>query len=154
MVDLNLIANILTSVMILVLIVAHVRQYSQMEKQLKYQTNQMKQTFFSEYTKRYQNIILNFPETINREDFKYEKLDDDAKNKTMRYMRVYFDLCSEEFFLFKHGHLDEKVWKEWQSGMAYAFKKPAFKLAWEKIAKDTGYYTEFERFVNSGMNFT
>lgn len=148
----NLVSNILTFITILVLLCLHRRQYNQMERQLQNQNNQLKQNFFAEYTKRYQEIILHFPENINESSFLYENLKGKRiQNQTMRYMRVYFDLCSEEFFLYKHGHLDPEVWKEWEAGMKFAFKKPAFKIAWNKIARDTGYYTEFERFENSNM---
>ena len=57
--------------------------------------------FFSEYTKRYQDIILNFPENIIDDNFKFDSLSKVERDKTMRYMRVYFDLCSEEYFLYK-----------------------------------------------------
>ena len=34
---------------------------------------------------------------------------EEERNKTLRYMRVYFDLCSEEYFLWKSKHIDEKT---------------------------------------------
>ena len=59
---------------------------------------QLQLNFFSEYTKRYQEITLNFPESINAFDFNYETLSDEKRDKTLRYMRAYFDLCSEEYY--------------------------------------------------------
>lgn len=69
-------------------------------QQLSTFNEQLKLNFFSDYTKRYQEIILHFPEDINEKDFDY-KLSLKEKDKTMRYMRAYFDLCSEEFYLNK-----------------------------------------------------
>ncbi len=58
-------------------------------------------------------IILNFPESINEKDFDFDKLDIEERDKTLRYMRVYFDLCSEEYcYLWKSSFYDNKTWKE------------------------------------------
>ncbi len=108
---------------------------------------QLQLTVFSDYTKRYQEIILNFPESINQDDFDFNNLETGIKDKTLRYMRAYFDLCSEEYFLHKKGNIDDDTWKEWKSGIEYAFSKTAFRNGWEIIKLDTGYYPDFVRFV-------
>jgi len=92
---------------------------------------------------------LHFPEDIYKKSFSYKNLDSGKRDTIMRYMRIYFDLCSEEFFLCKNKYLDEKVWKEWEEGMDTLFNKPAFKLAWERIIKNSNYFREFKNFVNS-----
>ncbi|MBU1853962.1 MAG: hypothetical protein KJ957_07960 [Candidatus Omnitrophica bacterium] len=120
-----------------------------MERQLKIQNEQIKNNFFAEYTKRYQEIILHFPENINDVNFSYEDLSVPRRERIMRYMRVYFDLCSEEYFLHKKKHLDEIVWEEWKTGMTYAFNKPAFQKAWKVVTKNSEFYTEFRDFVES-----
>ncbi|MGH7826749.1 MAG: hypothetical protein ACREQ7_16445 [Candidatus Binatia bacterium] len=60
---------------------------------------QVKLQNFIEYTKRYQEIILNFPENINEQDFSFDGMPAEERDKTMRYMRAYFDLCFEEYTL-------------------------------------------------------
>jgi hypothetical protein len=112
-------------------------------------SKQLKLTTFSDYTKRYQEITLNFPENINEEDFDFEKLTPDIKNKTFRYMRAYFDLCSEEYYLWKEGNLDDNVWEKWESGIKYALSKTAFKNGWQYINKTTQHYDDFGKFVNN-----
>ena len=112
---------------------------------------QLHLNFFADYTKRYQEIILNFPETINQKDFDLSKLDSKTRDKTLRYMRAYFDLCSEEYYLWKGKYIDDKTWKEWESGIKFAFSKPAFVQAWEVLKLDTTYYVEFTRFVSSSI---
>lgn len=108
---------------------------------------QLQLNFFAEYTKRYQEIILNFPETINQADFSFDELAEEVRAKTLRYMRAYFDLCSEEYFLWKSKHIDTKVWKEWDSGIKYAFSKKAFRDGWDRVQMDTIYYEEFAEYV-------
>lgn len=69
--------------------------------QILWSNKQMRLNFFSEYTKRYQDIILHLPLTIHSQDFDLKKLKDfepDKYDKTLRYMKVYFDLCSEELY--------------------------------------------------------
>ena len=109
---------------------------------------QLQLQFFADYTKRYQEIILNFPENINDASFDLDKLGKDERDKTLRYMRAYFDLCSEEFFLWRKKYIDEETWKEWETGIKFALSKSAFIQAWKKLSLDTIYYGEFVRFVN------
>ena len=96
-------------------------------------------TFFADYTKRYQEIILHLPEDMNDVTI----LDD---KETKRYLRVYFDLCSEEYFLYKKGHLNEEVWEEWEEGMKSAFRKKAILKYWQE--RKTSYY-KFNAFVET-----
>jgi hypothetical protein len=110
---------------------------------------QLQLNFFAEYTKRYQEITLNFPENINETNFDFTKLDKEIYEKTLRYMRAYFDLCSEEYYLYKKGYLDEETWNEWSSGIQFAFSKTAFQKGWEIISLDTAYYNDFTELVNS-----
>jgi len=112
---------------------------------------QLKLNFFSEYTKRYQEIILHFPENINSTDFSFEKLDSKVKDGTMRYMRVYFDLCGEEYNLNQEEYIEKAIWNYWEDGMKSAFSKKAFKEAWIIIKKDTQYKDEFVKWVDGIM---
>lgn len=112
---------------------------------------QLQLSFFAEYTKRYQDIILNFPEAINDLEFSISALEAEEKDRTLRYMRAYFDLCSEEFYLWKKGHVDDATWGEWEAGIRFAFSKPAFQQAWRKLNLDTIYYGDFSRFVEESM---
>jgi len=113
---------------------------------------QLQLNFFADYTKRYQEIILNFPENINEKNFQIDNLDAEIKNKTLRYMRAYFDLCSEEYYLWTKKKISNDIWKEWESGIKFAFSKSAFKQAWEVVHLDTNYYEEFTKFVNSTIS--
>jgi len=113
---------------------------------------QLQLNFFADYTKRYQGIILHFPENINENNFDIEKLPYEQKNKTLRYMRAYFDLCSEEYYLYKKNDIDKNTWKEWESGIKFALSKPAFQQAWKKISNDTKFYSEFNKFVVNALS--
>jgi glycyl-tRNA synthetase alpha subunit len=134
------IGNIIAIMTALIAIVALICQSYATSKQIKLQN-------FIEFTKRYQEIILNFPENINDPTFSLEAMSEEAKNNTLRYMRAYFDLCFEEFTLHKKGFIDNAFWEIWRSGMEFAFSKAAFMQAWGVIIQDTKFGTEFEQFV-------
>lgn len=113
---------------------------------------QLQLNFFADYTKRYQEIILNFPESVNEPGFDIDSLSAEVRDKTLRYMRAYFDLCSEEYYLWKQGHIDNDTWLEWASGIRFAFSKPAFQQAWKTLRLDTIYYGTFTEFVNQSID--
>lgn len=106
---------------------------------------------FSDYTKRYQEIILHFPEDVNERTFKLKARDNSEYIRTMRYMRAYFDLCYEEYYLRTRKLIDKELWSVWEGGMKVAFGKPAFQQAWAIIREDSEYGDTFESFVNNAM---
>ena len=120
-------------------------QIRSLRKQLLVQT-------FSDYTKRYQDIILKFPEDINEPDFNMEAKEN--KDEIMRAMRAYFDLSWEEYYLYDIKLLDKKLWKTWKEGMEFAFSKKAFRQAWVKIKNDTQYVKEFVDLVEKAQHPT
>lgn len=115
-------------------------------KQMRKLTNQLMIQQFSDYTKRYQEIILHFPEGINENSFVLTDRKD--YDQVMRYMRAYFDMCYEQWLLNTRKLLDEKMWADWKSGMGSAFSKPAFRQAWRIIKEDSNFGIGFEGFVN------
>lgn len=113
---------------------------------------QIQVSIYSDYTRRYQDIILNFPENINEHTFDFDTLSNDDRNKSLRYMRAYFDLCSEEFDLMERKYIDKKLFEFWRSGIEYALTKTAFKTAWQIISKDSKFNIEFEKLANKSIS--
>ena len=119
--------------------------------QLYFLLKQLRLQQYIEYTKRYQEIALNFPESINEASFLFGDLTKNERDKTMRYMRAYFDLCFEEWHLNNEKLVDRKFWDIWKGGMEFAFSKPSFQQAWEIIQTDSRFGTKFEAFVRNAM---
>ena len=67
----------------------------------------------------------------------------------MRYMRAYFDLCFEEYTLYKKKFIDDDLWSIWQDGIKVAFSKTAIIDAWNVIIKDTNFGDEFKSFIQN-----
>ena len=78
--------------------------------------------FFAEYTKRYQDLVLKMSER------NYDT-----------YMRLYFDLCSEEYYLHSQGVIDDFVWGLWTEGIKIEMNKQEYKTAWKALG---GYYDD------------
>lgn len=131
----------------IVSILALICQSRTTKNQIELQTMQLKLQNYMEYTKRYQEIILNFPESINEDSFNLYKLNSETQDKTMRYMRIYFDLCFEEYDLYNKKMIDDDIWATWKDGMKFAFSKPAFIQAWDIIKLDTEYSEGFNELV-------
>ena len=57
----------------------------------------------------------------------------------------YLNLCSEEYYWFKKGRIDLKVWESWKDGMKFYLTNENFKSTVEeqKQEKDS-YYGLFE----------
>ena len=106
---------------------------------------QQKIKLSADYTKRYQDIILHFPENINDKGFTPDQ--DKKWDTTLRHMRVYFDLCYEEYSLKKD--IGRRHWEDWQHGIKSACSKPAFQLAWHKIQQDTHYSQNYINWIDS-----
>ena len=118
-------------------------------QQMKKLSKQLVIQQFSDYTKRYQEIILHFPENINEQNFEFSN--DPDRSKTMRYMRAYFDLSFEEWHLNQRKLIDAETWVVWEGGIKTALSKTAFINAWLEIKNDTRYGQEFERFINASL---
>ena len=152
----QMIGIILTFVSILLIIIWNKRTFRLMKEkieiqndQLRTQNQQIKNQFFSEYSKRYQEILLHLPENINAKGFSFKTLTKEEYDRTMRYLRVYFDLCSEEFYLHDKGHLNEVVWNEWKDVMRWTYNRKAIRDAWAIVRKDTRFYKKFTDFIET-----
>lgn len=111
-------------------------------------SRQQRINLFANYTKRYHDIILHFPENINDKNFTPDQ--SEKWDATLRYMRVYFDLCLEEYSLKKD--IGAQNWQNWQNGIESACSKPAFQFAWKKIKQDTQYPQNFTVWIDSLTN--
>jgi|KBSSwiStaDraftv2_1062776.scaffolds.fasta_scaffold790460_1 hypothetical protein len=115
--------------------------------QLRHLSRQIKLQSFSDYTKRYQEIILNLPDDIHAREFTLKDRRD--YEKIMRYMRAYFDLSYEEWFLEGQRLIDPRFWQVWRIGIRTAMSKPAFQQSWEIIKTDSRFGTPFENFIDA-----
>jgi NH3-dependent NAD+ synthetase len=67
----------------------------------------------------------------------------------MRLMRLYFDLCYDEYSLYyTYKKLDEVLWKDWKKGIEATLGKKSFQEAWKKIEQTAGFSQNYNKFIN------
>ena len=141
------ITNLATIVGVIVAIAMLIITVKSLNSSVEQFNEQLQLNVFTDYTKRYQEIMLSLPESVNDDDFSFYNLKENEKEKKLKYMRAYFDLCSEEYFLYGQGKIGKDTWHEWNSGIKYAFSKAAFIESWQLIRPDSGFYPEFVKFA-------
>ena len=100
-----------------------------------------KLTIFSEYTKRYNDIMLHMPEEIFAQETKLTK-------ETHKYARLYFNLCSEEFYLKEHGLIDAEIWNNWNDGIITRMKSPVVQAEWNSFREEE-YDKKFRKYIDN-----
>lgn len=92
--------------------------------------------FFAEYTKRYQELMI-----------RLYKGKSSSEEKEIFY-QLYFDLCSEEFYLNEKGAIPKDVWQLWKEGIKTAMKNKSLQTAWK--GRNGVYYSNkgFVHFMN------
>lgn len=100
---------------------------------------QNKILMFSEYTRRYQEILINMPESIFNGT-------EHINAKAQMYMRLYFDLCSEEYHLWRKGMIPNQIWEMWKEGMQITTNRPIYKKAWKDLSVE--YNKDFWQYFN------
>lgn len=103
---------------------------------------QRKLQLFSEYTRRYQDIFLNMPDDIYSGEVP-------INDRTKRYLRLYFDLCSEEYHLWQDGVIPSKVWDLWIDGMRIAVNHTIYKKSWISLRDE--YNEDFKSFFETDI---
>lgn len=94
---------------------------------------------FSEYTRRYLDILLRMPDRMFMQS-------GGLTPDVCKYLTIYFDLCSEEFYLHKNGDIPEDIWLNWVEGMKITMRPPIYHTGW-KILSST-YNEDFIHFMH------
>lgn len=109
------------------------------------QINEQKQrkfALYAEYTRRYQDLFLCMPDDVYNGSAKID-------SRTIKYMRLYFDLCSEEYHLWKQNGISDKTWELWREGMQIATNHDVYRRSWDAIKGEYSqeFWLYFEREV-------
>ena len=129
---------------ILTTLYASMKEIQNANRRAEQQSNRM---FFAEYTKRYQEIILAMPDDVFAGTAQ-------VNNTTLKYMRLYFDLCSEEYHLYMDGQVPEDVWENWVEGMRITTNLQLYRQCWDRLKGqyNTEFWKYFEREVIKNNN--
>lgn len=118
-------------------------------RQLGILRRQMAIQHFSDYARRYAEVIERLPERIHEPHCHLADLG--PAETIMPPIRTFFATCFEEWYLHERGYFDQGMWDMWRRGMSNLLAKPAIREAWERISGDTDYGTEFIAFVSDEL---
>ena len=109
----------------------------------------MNAQMFLEYTKRYEQILSGFPDDARRTRMDSDgNLPNENEELTLAVLR-YFNLCSEEFYLYKNGYLSRKVWDIWEAELKRTLRSPLFSREWGTLRDEFQTYRAFQDYVDA-----
>ena len=109
---------------------------------------------FLTYTERYEQIMSSYPP-----EARLARLDSDralpprSPELTLSVLR-YLNLCSEELYLFRYGHLDKKLWAIWEDELIRMLRTPLVRREWAELRREFESYPEFFEFVDAAQRKT
>jgi hypothetical protein len=111
--------------------------------------NQLWLHTFSEYTRRYAEVVRDLPSDSRRpgSSFDLQALPADERDRVLNAARAYLNLTSEEFFLHSRGRIDDETWSIWRTGIEQTVRLPWLREAWVDLEPEYEYVPEFRRFL-------
>ena len=104
---------------------------------------------FSEYTRRYGEIVTDLPSEARRPGgtYLFDEQDESEQGRVLNTARAYLNLCSEEYYLHSRGRIDDETWTIWRDGMIEVFRAPWIQTTWD-ILEPEYRFLEFCEFVD------
>lgn len=104
---------------------------------------------FTEYTSRYSAITSELAQGLRTKQGPcLQELADSEREKALGTMRRYFNLCSEEMYLFVNKKIDKKTWSIWSKGIEGAMARPFFDEAWTALRDDYQFFPDFIEYMD------
>jgi hypothetical protein len=81
--------------------------------------DQLRVTIFLSYTDRYASIMSSVPFEARQpgSTYRLSSRPDDERTRVLSAFCEYFNLCSEEKWLYEHRKIDRATWKIWENSM-------------------------------------
>src|SRR2546426_5718824 len=92
---------------------------------------ELRERTYFEYTGRYQEIRTHLPSNVFSDDFVLEELS--TNDEYRRWLRAYFDLCTEEVKLQVRDMIDPEEWRNWTEGICANMASRAAAWAWSNL---------------------
>jgi hypothetical protein len=112
--------------------------------------DQLRTSVFVAYTERYFKILVRLPFDARRpgSDYRLEDVSQAERTVVLSVFREYFNLCSEELWLFSTERIDKATWEAWRLGMKDTARFRCFNEAWQYLAGEYSIYEQFWKFMN------
>lgn len=111
--------------------------------------DQLRVSVFLTYTDRYTKIMDGIPFEARQPGSTYRLTHrpDDERIQVLSAFRGYFNLCSEEKWLYDHRKIDRPTWNIWMRSMQVVAQFPCFSEAWEALSFEYECSDDFQDFV-------
>ncbi|GEM_PF-6498852 len=102
-------------------------------------------SFYEHYTERNMMIMDEMPSFVL---YKKDKvtLSKEDEEKWRVSIFLYFDLCSEEYYLHQTKYIEDKVWNDWKDGMADFFNRDGVNEILQEIVEQ--YRESYRDFID------
>ena len=97
---------------------------------------------FTDCTRRYHDIIVSMPDVM------VGSLGNISPD-VIKYMTLYYDLCSEEFHLHRKGDITDEIWENWEDGMRIMTRPEIYKTCWKFLS--SSYNADFINFMHHNI---
>ena len=93
--------------------------------------------FYAYFWNRFDRLLDEFPLRVFEPDFTLDEAED--RETLMVNMRSYFNLCAQEYFMYRQGVIEEEIWHNWEVGLIHCMNLPAFREAYFKLNAMSAY---------------
>lgn len=112
---------------------------------------QMNAQVFLAYTQRYEDIMSSFPHEARAARLNINEALPPASAELSLCVLRYLNLCSEEYYLYRSGHLNRRLWAIWEDELKRTLRSPLFRREWVHLRPEFESYPEFLRFVEEAQ---
>jgi hypothetical protein len=98
------------------------------------------------YTERYEHILDEFPEDALGLRFDSQALPAQSARLTLCLLK-YLNLCSEEYYLWKHKYLSSEVWAIWEGDLKRMIASPLLRREWPRLQREYESHQDFLKYV-------
>jgi hypothetical protein len=101
------------------------------------------------YTERYEHILDGFPEDALLGRFNPDApLPQESTQLTICLLK-YLNLCSEEYYLWKHKYLSKTVWVVWEGDLKRIIGSPLLRREWLRLKTEYLSHKDFLEYVEN-----
>ena len=107
--------------------------------------------FYAYFWNRFDRLLDAFPLRVFEPDFTLDEAEDEEA--LMVNMRSYFNLCAQEYFMYRQGVIEEEIWHNWEVGLIHCMSLPAFREAYFKLNAMSA-YREFHDWLSTKVDLS
>jgi hypothetical protein len=107
---------------------------------------QMNVQILMKYTERYEHILERFPQEALAARFDAKVVPTASPELTLCVLK-YLNLCSEEFYLLRHGYLSKSLWRIWEGDLRRMLASPLLRREWGSLRAEFISHRDFLDYV-------